>query len=50
MSERVVWILAQDFAMNANRVRVIFNAQGIVCADIADLSFGYIRGCLATNR
>ena len=43
MSERVVGTLAHAFGVKANRLRVVFDAQRIVRADITDLLLASAR-------
>ncbi len=45
MSKRVVGMLVHDFGMKANRLRVVFDAQRIVRADITDLLLPAARAC-----
>ena len=49
MSERIVGMFAHDFGVQANRLRLVFNAEGIVRADITDLLVGSARACDARN-
>ncbi len=50
MSERVVRMLSYDYDVTTNRLWIVFNAEGIVRADIADLFLGSARDCVAPNR
>jgi hypothetical protein len=47
VSERALRILAQDFPMKTNRLRVILRGEKIIGRGVADLPFGWIDsdGC-----
>jgi hypothetical protein len=49
MSERVFGMLAHYFGVQANRLRVVLDAQRIVRADITDLLFASGRACDARD-
>ena len=42
MSERVLRMLAQDFPMKTNRLRVVLRTEKIVGRDVADLLLAWI--------
>ena len=49
MSEGVVRTRAHDFGVKTNRLRVVFDAERIVGADITDLLLASVRACDARN-
>lgn len=49
VGERVLRSFPDHFGVKTNRLRVVFDTQGVVRADVADLLLSSARKCVAPN-